>query len=237
MKTSNVKCYCGAVLAVPVSRYVDRGRCKKCGKRFRWKPKRSPRQRVFNVDSSRSSQRQTNVAHTNTEAPIQSCPSCQADIVRGSVVCISCGYHSKLKRRLKTFDSRSATVARLAKSGALGLAALLPVLTWPLMPLVDAPDFLEMYYALFGLAGFVVLGIRKLWIDRDLVNYTVLILVAGIGFVRLVNSLLRKQPDAGFMFAAIIVSFLIFWWGRPTIRIVKPPFFEMLKVDYRQCDF
>ena len=225
-ETLKLKCPCGSIMAVAAKFVGRRAACNGCGKKFTIP-------QVLKKSSARSKTKKANTKKAKTMgladtgiakgaksnvAMEHPCPSCHKNMGQGMIVCVLCGYHTKLKKKLKTFgsDELAQTESEFESS-----KSLISLLLWPTALIfvvaasfwartVQGPTFLVFFFVSFCLFGCGVLFGRKLFSETDVFNYTAAGTLAGVGIIRIVDSIMEERFKFMFLVVGIIVSVGVF---------------------------
>ncbi len=209
-----LKCSCGIILHADAAMVGKRGKCKKCDRIFTvptpkaLKPKNKPSCTESTASESNRSERAK--PPTPPKKSLKKCPYCR-ETIGDVIVCIHCGYHTKLKRKLETLDQRS-----VAKSKWLIAASIIPFsllyvgATCYWLDAMDGPTFLKFFFA--GFCGFGILTpvLRYLWHDTDVVNVLATVTLELAGLIRLGNALMDQNYRIGFLLLGLILIPLVF---------------------------
>ena len=217
---SNLKlrCTCGSIFSVARELIGKLGQCKKCGAKFRI-PDRKRSETVPATKAELKRQIHSNPAPANktvSKARVTPCPSCHSEMGRGTTVCISCGFHTKLRKRLKSFDGIDSNDSN--KSGAnftasvalFPLAALAIILSWLCQGNVNGPTYLGYYFTFFVIVGSLVPLVRRFLWDVDAVNHAAILATVGVGAARIVDSVAHGKYKLLFLITAMVIALCLF---------------------------
>lgn len=235
-----LKCTCGAVLTADASMQGKRGRCRKCGHTFTV-PKRkrakkpTPAVADFSAESvsdwladgpSAANESTANdfagdfqsdrATTTLTKSKSGSkhggkkCPSCSGAI-HDAIVCMHCGYHTRLKRKLETLDSEHAASSMwFALLISLPFCLLYVAAAYLTLDSLSGPMFLRFFFAGFCVLGILTPVLRKLWLDSDVFNYLAFVTLEAAGMIRLIHALSENNYKISFLLLGMVLVPLVF---------------------------
>ncbi len=205
-----LKCRCGSVFSVAREWVGKHGECKKCGVKFRI-PASPTTAALTGGATEKAPAKKTTASSVATP-----CPSCGKDMGQGTLVCISCGYHTKTQKRLKSFDGNDANdenkedAAFTAGLFLIPAALALMTFAWFWQSGVDGPTYLVWYFMLFVVVGVLLPLVRKFLWDVDMVNYAATLALAGVGAVRIFESVSAGKFKLIFLVIGIALSVAVF---------------------------
>ena len=139
----HLKCKCGSVLSVAQSSVGKKAKCGGCKFEFIVpKPSKAIADRVAQEDVPSP----TRAAKSKS---MRLCDSCNRDMGQGTIVCIHCGYHSKLKRHLETVASEEVGDTGLALVANLFIGIMVLIGSAFFLSSMNGPQFLRYYFVLF----------------------------------------------------------------------------------------
>lgn len=237
-----VKCECGAQYKVPIDLAGKKAKCKKCDRSFVIpKAESAPKSSLAPTPISPNTTDPSVAAGAaasllnpygsldqDDSASVRSCPSCQRNIGKGKVVCIYCGYHTDLGRKLhveasEPEDSGTAAAQDLeigdVVPGLTGVFAILAavgliVVTAALNSQFEGPAFLAYFYVWFVLSALAVVVARKALLDHDIFNDAAVIALLGMGGARIYYSVTHERYKFLFLILGMLVVFGVFFISR-----------------------
>ena len=205
--TIEFRCTCGANLRAKTSLAGKRARCKKCGEVCTIPEPASAARQSPGGPEFVSALEKKEIA----ESPLaKTCPECKA-LIGDLVVCIRCGYHTKLKRKLKVLTEEDTR-----KNVLISVLVLIPLYSmFPLATYLTLDSFAGPEYLAFFLVGFCCFGagtmlLRKFMFDHDVFNYLALASLEAAGAIRLANALQDGNFKISFLLLGMIVALLAF---------------------------
>lgn len=208
-----LKCKCGSIFSVAMELIGKIGQCKKCGIRFRIPGKKAaaiPLENPVNRSTLELAPKASPKKVTQTP-----CPSCRKDMGRGTIVCISCGYHTKTKKRLKSFDgiandSDKSDDQFVAALFLFPAALALMMFAWFWQSGMKGPTYLNWYFGLFVIVGALLPLVRKFLWDVDTVNHAAAFALIGIGAIRIVESVSAGKYKLLFLVIGMALAVTVF---------------------------
>ncbi|MEM7476668.1 MAG: hypothetical protein AAF483_16900 [Planctomycetota bacterium] len=214
------RCSCGAKLKVGAEQGGKRARCKKCGHVFT-----IPVTQRASATGDRSANDFAPNANTKvdqralagkestldgSQSVTKECPSCSAAI-NDLTVCMRCGFHTKLGRRLTVMKSSDvASQVKFALFLLIPIYALFPIVALVTLRTFEGLTFLHFLFAGICILGVATLLLRKLWFDHDVFNYLALGALELAAGIRLYNAIIEANYRISFLLLAMVLIPLLF---------------------------
>ena len=163
-----------------------------------------------------SKPRQTKGDQTaETSPPGSHCPECAAPMASGVTLCLRCGYHTRLRRKLSTIDSRSEGAAKKAVWLVGGvICAALAATTYFTLDIWEGRAFLTFYFICVCMAAISVVFARRTWRELDELQFVAIGVLAVVAGIRLVNALAHENYRVGFLVVGLFLSAVALWVTR-----------------------
>ena len=195
--TLRLKCKCGAELNAPTSLIGKTAKCTGCG--F-----------CFTVPGGGETEA-VKQAIENPPADSQ-CESCGFAMASSEMVCLQCGYHHRLKRKVSDPDPTDPPASLTL--GLILMAAAAVIGTGYLQAGMNGPSFLLFYWSLFLLLGVSIALLRKAWFDSDLFNYVAMGTLLAIGALRIYFAISNKNYRFSFLLLGMVGVAIVFMAAR-----------------------
>ena len=199
MSTLRLRCRCDALLSIHSDSIGKKAKCGSCDTTFV-----VPDPKIRKLESTQSKDR----AKAATTA---ACPSCDKELGANMIVCIHCGYHTRLKRRLVTeqpdktdLSSGAVLIANLTLSVAVLIACGF------ILDRFDGPQFLVFYFSLFCVYGILTPLLRRIVQDSDAFNYAAMFTLLGLGVMRYIQSTMAGGSKFGFLLCGMIATTFLY---------------------------
>lgn len=228
----DIRCDCGSKYLVSSEHAGKRASCKTCGSLISIPA--VPTQSTDDAKSPAASNLRAeapnpygNLNELSKNDSQNTCPSCKSSMDDGTIVCIFCGYHTKLKRRMVTGaadaekelskESQSTNVWLVNSIATISVVVVIGA-TFLLNEKLEGPAFLFSFFTCFVLYGLATLVLRKSWCDTDACNNAAIVGLLGMGAARIYYSVVNDRYKFLFLILGMIVAFGVFFLSKTKSR-------------------